>query len=136
MSQPRSKRRKTAHDNSLLWKYGRMNSRRNINGKDGNECPVLGCSYNMDDSELLQHIHDIVAYKVDPDSLINLFTRVVNHKNWKPFQCEFCSDPSQYFFNKNSLGSHRISSRLYCMQNKITAVDVENYESERPEERN
>ena len=100
MSQPRSKRRKTAHDNSLLWKYGPMNSRRNINGKDGNECPVLGCSYNMDDSELLQHIHDIVAYKVDPDSLINLFTRVVNHKSWKPFQCKFCRDPSQYFSTK------------------------------------
>ena len=63
MSQPRSKRRKTAHDNSLLWKYGPMNSRRNINGKDGNECPLLGYSYRTtDDSELLQHIPDIVDY--------------------------------------------------------------------------
>ena len=69
MSQPKRKCSKTAQDNSLLWKDGHMNSRRNVNGKDVNECPVLGYSYcTTDDSELIQHIHDIVAYKVDPDS--------------------------------------------------------------------
>ena len=104
MSQPRRRHRNTAHDYSLLWKDVRMNSIRNINGKDGNECTILGCSYRTtDEHELLQQIHDIVAYQVDPYSSFNLITHVVNNKNWNPFKCEFCSDLSQYFWTKSLL---------------------------------
>ena len=98
-----------------------MNSRRNVNGKDGNECPVLGCSYGTtDEYEILQHVHDIVAYQVDPDYPIKMITHVVNHKNWNPFQCELCNHPSRYFLNKDYLGSHKtIQGAMVCRREHL-----------------
>ena len=112
MSQPRRKRRKTDPVNSLLWKDGRMNSRSNVNSKDGNEGLILGCSYcTTDYSELFQHIHDIVDYQVDPDSSINMITYFVNHNNWKPFyETSLITTSFKYLrpnisFDRNSKGS-------------------------------